>query len=608
MEKSGITFIHISDVNLGFVPEADLKLGTDRFNEIKETFANTIKYAKEHKADFVFISGDLFNSIPDIGMLEELDRTCSILEDTCVVYCSGDQDYMGHDLPIWDYDFKSNIYVIGRSRLPENQNKESRFYAKRSENASYMLDCLRFLNMGIDVYGVSYFDKKNSISSLEGVIPADSNRINILLAHGGEGKYLPIDFSELKNSGFDYVALGHKHKYTQISDNICYAGSLEPLADNEQGRHGFIFGSLTKDSFSKQFIPFSKREYKTFDYPVNNYTKDADIASDIEHLIGIEGKQHIYTINIVRLDDCEKNFELYGIADKYNILAINGLSFERTDYDCYIKTNRNNSFARLLDEMYAESPVKRDGAKLAVDTVIDISGINKRKGNKMSSRVFDDACKQAVGIFSARLEAAKKSEEICDFEQAKEKLSVSPDVLDKLNDTWAKERKAELEYRTFKKYYEEFPRKRQRERTRMILRVLLIPIIVFGVFLIITFPQGLIKASLENNSDKYAISMLIVAFSIILGVYLIYLLSKRIVKTDSLIDIEKKNDEKTVLGMLEERRDKVDLLRDKRHELQLLESNRKGLLEEVSEKERKTEKIYYEMKVLSEAIDILMKY
>ena len=86
------------------------------------------------------------------------------------------------------------------------------------------------------------------------------------------------------------------------------------------------------------------------------------------------------------------------------------------------------------------------------------------------------------------------------------------------------------------------------------------------------------------------------------------MLSKRIVKTDSLIDIEKKNDEKTVLGMLEESRDKVDSLRDKRHELQLLESNRKGLLEEISEKERKTEKIYYEMKVLSEAIDILMKY
>ena len=36
--------------------------------------------------------------------------------------------------------------------------------------------------------------------------------INILVAHGGDEKHIPISKKRVAMSGFDYVALGHIHK------------------------------------------------------------------------------------------------------------------------------------------------------------------------------------------------------------------------------------------------------------------------------------------------------------------------------------------------------------------------------------------------------------
>ncbi len=605
MQKNGISFIHLSDVNIGAAPDAEMPWMDDRYNEIKNTFIKIISYANEHRTDFIFISGDLFNHVPTENDLRELDAICNSLNDTCVIYSAGDMDYLKQDSPLLVYDFKSKIYVIGREKLPQNMNNDSRFYAVRGEQATYMLDCLRFEKLNLDIYGVSYFDKKHSMPSLNGIGVMDENRINILLAHGGEKKFLPINFQELKAAGFDYAAMGHRHKYEQISDRICYAGSPEPLSEKERGRHGFILGHITKAGLQKRFIPISCREYKTINYPVNNYTKDSDIVEDIMHLISLEGKQHIYTINIVRLDGCEKSFDLSSAFADFYVLNILGETFERTDYDCYIKANRNNEFGALLDEMYGESPTKRDGAKLAVDTMIDLSGMNRRKGNRMSTKVFGETLRQTMEIFSAKLEFMAKSNAVQEYEKVKKMLDVSPDVLDKLNDTWARERKAELEYRTVKAYLDELPKKRRRERIRTAIRLVLVPLILFGFMLIITLPQGIVKAASVNHSDSYAMSMLIVALGIVVCLYATYLLSKRIETTGNEYITEKKANDNEVRKQLALCQERVDELRAERRELQLLENQRKGLLEEISIRERNTEKIYYEMRVLEEAMKVL---
>lgn len=602
------SFIHLADVNIGIRPDADSAWCDRRYNEIKKTFENIIAYANEQDVDFILISGDLYNHVPDEDELKELDKICSSLKNTCVIYSTGEMDYLKQNSPLADYEFQSNIYILGRNRLPQHIDSASKFYAVRSGQASYMMDCLRFEKFNLNVYGISYFDKRNIMPPLDGIDVSDKDSVYILLAHGGGKNSMPVHFQELKNAGFTYVAMGHRHRYEQISDTICYPGTPEPLSESETGRHGFIYGNITENGFRKQFVPIAAREYKTLNYPVSNYMKDADIIDDIRHLISVEGKQHIYTINLVRLDGCEKNFEVASLLDDFNILRIEGELFERTDYDRYIKANRNNEFAGLLDEMYADAPEKRDGAKLAVDTMIDLSGINRRRGNKMSAKVYDDARHQTMKLLTAKRSSVIHSEEVQEYEKVKKELDISPDVLDKLNETWAKERQAELEYRTTKLWAEEFPKNRKRRRIQFAIRLVLVPLILLGLLFIITLPQGLMKASYANQSERYALSMLIVAFSIMICVCATYCLSKHTARITGGMRSggkysKEKLDEKLLMC-----REKVETLRTERRKLQLLESQRKGLLEEVSIREQDAEKIYYEVRLIDEAIEILKQH
>jgi len=72
------------------------------------------------------------------------------------------------------------------------------------------------------------------------------------------------EFNELEVSTalldlpFKYIALGHFHKFTELSENACYAGSLERLSFNEVGQEkGFLEVELP--SGRKKFHPIKTR-------------------------------------------------------------------------------------------------------------------------------------------------------------------------------------------------------------------------------------------------------------------------------------------------------------------------------------------------------------
>ena len=58
---------------------------------------------------------------------------------------------------------------------------------------------------------------------------------------------------------FDYAALGHIHKPQMVLKNYAaFSGSLEPLDQNETGRHGFLLGEITEKGAQIRFVPFAK--------------------------------------------------------------------------------------------------------------------------------------------------------------------------------------------------------------------------------------------------------------------------------------------------------------------------------------------------------------
>ena len=99
---------------------------------------------------------------------------------------------------------------------------------------------------------------------MEKLKPTKSSDYNIFVSHGavsGVKIFSMNEFNELiipvkilaKN--FDYVALGHYHKFTKLADNAYYSGSTEKFTFTDAiDKKGFIEFNLIDDRLKIKFI------------------------------------------------------------------------------------------------------------------------------------------------------------------------------------------------------------------------------------------------------------------------------------------------------------------------------------------------------------------
>jgi DNA repair exonuclease SbcCD nuclease subunit len=616
MPKKGVAmgktdFIHISDLHIGYTPNGELLYGEVCPDDNITSLKKLLDYINNNNIRLLLISGDLFHNVPTYKDLQHIDDIFAEIPNTAIIYCTGENDYMDKECALSNYTFKSNVYVIGADIFRNPIQPDSELYGERTDMATAMVDILEFGKLGVRIYGAGVFSRNTGIHVLEDIVVDNDDMANVLISYGGMGGGIPITFNDLKKSGFDYIALGHDHSYKNIfNTNIYYAGSLEPLDCQETGRHGFIRGLISQNDKSEKkyvvktsFVPSSCKEYKTINYPVSRYMTNEDTAKDIVRYIEQEGAANIYSINLARTDNCENRFDITRYLSSYNILAVTGEVFERNNYDEYIKANRSNMFSRLLDEMNGETPLKSDAGKLAVDTMIEVTGINYRHSRKLSDKLFEDNKDKVISLFVERKAELSSSDILHEYEEARQKLEVNPDILDKLNATWAEERKAELELRTATNYINQIKPGYKHKWMKSGIRAAVVPFIIFCLILIMVMPYSYMRIAqgkVDMNYVIYLISGLIVTVVCFLLGYGLSVMR----------DYKKNSDRGIKHDIMEARKhitaceEKVSKLRNHRRELQLMENRRKAILDDINSKERKAENIYYEIQLLEEAVRI----
>jgi len=69
--------------------------------------------------------------------------------------------------------------------------------------------------------------------------------------------FIPVSYLK---TDFDYIALGHYHKYTEVTNNTFYSGSTECLTFTDSGdKKGFIELELTDKKLKHNFITLKNR-------------------------------------------------------------------------------------------------------------------------------------------------------------------------------------------------------------------------------------------------------------------------------------------------------------------------------------------------------------
>ena len=234
-------FVHTADLHIGATPEAGRPWARERAGAVALALPRVIELCNTEDADLLLIAGDLFDRPPLRKDLREAAYQFSRLKRAHVVLIAGNHDRLSPDCEYAAFDLGSHVHLI-RSADPTG---------------------IYFPEIDTEVHGLSYYNTSIKAPLYDRLRAPDDGRLHVLLAHGGDADHVPISYSALAQSGFDYIALGHIHQprvWKGVPMACC--GSPEPLDPTDLGARGCLSGEVTKDLFSLRWHPIATVQYR----------------------------------------------------------------------------------------------------------------------------------------------------------------------------------------------------------------------------------------------------------------------------------------------------------------------------------------------------------
>jgi DNA repair exonuclease SbcCD nuclease subunit len=320
--------LHISDTHLGY--SAYRKIANDNINQREKdnyiSFKKVIDYALDSNPDIILHSGDLFDSVrPNNRAITIAIKQILRLSKNNIPFLiiSGNHEQpklkeTGHIFSVFDHI--ENVYPV---------------YNLKYEKYDFKIG-----DKNLTIHAIPQtITKENYIEELNKININNSSDFNILVLHGslkGIKEFIMNEFNELiipykyLNKNFDYIALGHYHKYTKISKNCQYAGSTEHFSFSEaEDDKGFIEIHLEKNNINTKFIKIENRGIIDVEAIVCDNLNLDQIMDSIENKINkINPKDKIIRIKLEKIPtsiyrgiDFEKIKNLCRDATHYEIKA-----------------------------------------------------------------------------------------------------------------------------------------------------------------------------------------------------------------------------------------------------------------------------------------------
>lgn len=306
-------FIHTGDLHCGMKPDSDKPWSKERAQALYEGLKRVVEKASEEEVQLLLIAGDLFHHQPLMRELKEVCYLFASIPQIQIAIIAGNHDRLRDSSAVLSYPWPKNVFFFRETELTG----------------------IYFEKLNTEVYGFSYNSREITENRLAGVRVPDNSRINILLAHGGDAKHLPLDLNELENAGFSYCALGHIHKpQVLMNGKGAFPGSPEPLDMTETGQHGVYLGEIndvTHTLSSLQFLPIASVQYVPLVIQVTPDSTNTELLTRIGEEITRRGVKNIYRLRIRGMRDPEIEFDLDVLKDRFRISEL--IDESEPDYD-----------------------------------------------------------------------------------------------------------------------------------------------------------------------------------------------------------------------------------------------------------------------------------
>ena len=298
-----IKLLHLADIHLGMenYGRTDPKTGLNsRLLDFLKSFDSAVDYAKENKIDLVLFAGDAFKTRhPSPTEQREFAKRIKklALAGIPVVLLVGNHDIpnatgKANTLDIYHTLEIDNVYVLSKPKVLKLDLKN---------NEKIQIAALPWISKSILASKEDY--KKKTISEIHEQMSSrliriierliqqiDTSLSCIFMAHttvagaefGSEHKvYVGSDvllpLSVFARQPFNYVALGHIHKYQILNENppVVYSGSIDRVDFSEEKEDkGFVYLEINNKKVEYKFVPVPARRFLTINIKINENDQD----------------------------------------------------------------------------------------------------------------------------------------------------------------------------------------------------------------------------------------------------------------------------------------------------------------------------------------------
>jgi len=310
-----IKFIHLSDIHIGLQTHGKINPATGkntRLEDILNSLDFVFNYALKESVDLVLIAGDIFHR-ENPNPTEEIEfarRVVKLVEGSRarVVMVLGNHDYpsaggRASALEIFPALDIERVTIVRKPGV----------HILDTDKGQVQIACLPWAGSS----GLVSKDEYKSLSSQEIQIEIekrliviirdlsakiDNSNPSIFLGHlsvrdaklsGTERDTLTtsdpiVPLSELNNTAFNYVALGHIHRYQNLNKNdptpIVYSGSIERIDfTEEKEKKGFVLAEIVETEngwkCEYEFIETPARKFKTIELDESALESDPNLET-----------------------------------------------------------------------------------------------------------------------------------------------------------------------------------------------------------------------------------------------------------------------------------------------------------------------------------------
>ena len=347
-------FIHIADMHFDkpFTILEKNGLSEKRRLEQRNVFSKMIDYIKQNNIDYLFIAGDLYeHEYVRKSTIEYINECFKKIPNTIIYIAPGNHDPYINNSYYNKYTWNENVKIFTSLEKVEQEN--------------------------INIYGYGFTDFSSKAIDLPQNL--DKTKMNILLMHSDlngakkEGEHNPILETNLRNSEFNYAALGHIHKKSIESLKAVYPGSMFAGGFDEQGKHGMIEGEInsTTNQINIKFIPLDNKEFVKEEIDISNIYSEEELIENLNSRQKEENKYYEYIFIGNKNIEINTN-KLLKFIDNNQVIKLKDISKLKYDLE---QISKEKSLKGIFVKQLLEQIKDDESNKDEILRVIEI-GIN----------------------------------------------------------------------------------------------------------------------------------------------------------------------------------------------------------------------------------------